>query len=46
MSEEAVRWLHSIDYRKFTHEERMVLLKAAKIAYPECEEDDLHSVQN
>ena len=40
LSEAALIWLHSIDWKKFTHEERMILLQAAKIAYPNDEEDD------
>lgn len=40
LSEAALIWLHSIDWKRFTHEERMILLQAAKIAYPNDEEDD------
>lgn len=32
---EALAWLKSIDYASKTHEERIILIKAAKIAYPE-----------
>ena len=35
LSKEAIEWLQSIEYQKFTHEQRMILLKAAMIAYPE-----------
>ena len=39
LSLEALAWLKSIDYAKKTHEERMVLIKAAKILYPDSELD-------
>ena len=35
LSKEAIKWLQSIDYQKFSHEKRMILLKAAMIAYPD-----------
>ena len=31
---EALNWLKSINYAKKSHDERMILIKAAKIAYP------------
>lgn len=34
LSKEALKWLESINYQQFTHEERIILLKAAMIAYP------------
>lgn len=34
LSKDALKWLESIQYEKFTHEERIILLKAAMIAYP------------
>lgn len=37
ISKEALEWLESIGYEKFKTDERMILLKAAKIAYPENE---------
>lgn len=35
LSLKAIEWLHSIEYQKFSHEQRMILLQAAMIAYPE-----------
>lgn len=35
LSMEALTWLHSINYKEKDHEERVLLIKAAKIAYPE-----------
>lgn len=34
LSKEALKWLESINYQQFNHEERIILLKAAMIAYP------------
>lgn len=34
LSEKALEWLNQINYFNRTHEERMVLIKAAKILYP------------
>lgn len=34
LSLEALEWLKSVDYTNRTHEERMILLKAAKILFP------------
>ena len=34
LSDEALIWLQSIGWIDFTHEERMILLQAAKILYP------------
>ena len=39
LSAEAIQWLHSVDYSKKSHEERMALIQAAKIAYPNHEGD-------
>ena len=39
LSAEAIQWLYSVDYSKKSHEERMALIKAAKIAYPNHEGD-------
>ena len=35
LSLEALNWLVSVNYGSKSHEERMILIKAAKIAYPE-----------
>lgn len=35
LSLEALAWLKSIDYANKTHEERMILIDAARIAYPD-----------
>ena len=41
LSKEAISWLNSVKFRKRPHEERLILIKAAKILFPEkCEEDD------
>ena len=44
LSKEAISWLNSIGFRKRPHEDRLVLIKAAKIIYPvddlEQQEDD------
>lgn len=32
---EALQWLKSVDYAHKNHEERTILIKAARIAYPE-----------
>lgn len=37
LSVEALMWLKSVDYTHKTHEERMVLIAAAKILFPEKE---------
>lgn len=37
ISKKAVEWLESIEYEKFNHDERMILLKAAMIIYPDNE---------
>lgn len=37
LSMTALEWLNSVDYAHKTHEERMILIKAARIAYPEDE---------
>lgn len=34
LSKEALKWLESINYQKFNHDQRIILLKAAMIAYP------------
>lgn len=34
ISEEALKWLNLIHYENFNLEDRMILLKAAEIAYP------------
>ena len=38
LSIEALRWLKSVDYALRPHEERIVLIKAAKILFPNNEE--------
>lgn len=35
LSFEALKWLKSIEYSKKSHEERMILIKAARILFPE-----------
>lgn len=35
LSLEAIKWLKSINYANRTHEERMILIRAAKILFPE-----------
>lgn len=40
LSFDALQWLMSVGYGQKTHEERMVLIKAAKIAYPNENEQD------
>ncbi len=35
LSEKAIEWLNSVDYWSKPHEERIILIKAAKIAYPD-----------
>ena len=35
LSLEALEWLKSVDYSSKNHEERMILIQAAKIAYPD-----------
>lgn len=39
LSAEAIQWLYSVDYGKKSHEERMALIKAAKITYPNHDGD-------
>lgn len=39
LSAEAIQWLNSVGYNTKSHEERMALIKAAKIAYPNHEGD-------
>lgn len=34
LSMTALKWLKSVNYGEKNHEERMILIKAAKIAYP------------
>ena len=34
LSLEALAWLKSVDYKNRNHEERMILIKAAKILFP------------
>ena len=34
LSLKALAWLKSIDYARKTHEERIILIKAAKILFP------------
>ena len=40
LSIEALKWLKSVDYTHRTHEERLILIKAAKILFPNNEEGD------
>ena len=41
LSKDALAWLKEVRYGERSHEERMVLIKAAKILFPdECPEDD------
>ena len=40
LSKDAIRWLNSVKFRKRPHEERLILIKAAKILFPEkCDGD-------
>lgn len=39
LSAEAIQWLKSIGYEDKNHDERMALIKAAKIAYPNHDGD-------
>ena len=41
LSMQALEWLNSVDYSNKSHEERMALIKAAKIAYPPTEAEIL-----
>ena len=34
LSKEALKWLDSINYEKFSYDQRRILLQAAIIAYP------------
>ena len=40
LSTKALDWLKSVDYQSKTHEERMKLIDAAKIAYPATDEEN------
>ena len=44
LSIEALRWLKSVDYTRRTHEERITLIKAAKILFPNGEETDVSEI--
>ena len=35
LSQEALKWLKSLDYANRSHEERMILLKVARIIFQE-----------
>ena len=35
LSVKALEWLKSVDYAHRTHEERMILIKTARILFPE-----------
>lgn len=39
LSSKAIEWLSSVGYATKTHEERMALIDAARIAYPNVEDD-------
>ena len=39
LSLDALAWLKSINYSEKRHEERMALIKAARIAYPNKEDE-------
>lgn len=39
LSIDAIAWLQSVNYESKSHEERLKLIEAAKIAYPLTEED-------
>lgn len=41
LSKNAIQWLISINYQKFSPEEREILLKAAMIAYPKNENENV-----
>ena len=38
LSIEALRWLKSVDYQHRSHEEREILIKAARILFPDDDE--------
>ena len=40
LSIEALKWLTSVDFTHRNHEERMTLIAAAKILFPNDEEDE------
>ena len=40
LSIKGLKWLQSVNYDDKTHEERWILLKAAKIAYPEDKKEE------
>ena len=40
LSVKALEWLKSVDYNGKNHEERMILVKAAKILYPADDEEN------
>ncbi len=40
LSDEALKWLNLIHYENFNLEDRMILLKAAEIAYSKNEEKE------
>ena len=40
MSLDALQWLKSVNYSDKNHEERMALIKAARILYPNTDSDD------
>lgn len=45
LSTEALKWLKSVNYESKTHEERMKLIEAAHIAYPNTEEDETEEMR-
>ena len=45
LSFEALEWLKSVEYGKRSHEERMALIEAARILFPDKEEDTLRFEQ-
>ena len=40
LSLEALAWLKSVGYGSYGHEDRMILIKAAKILFPSDDADD------
>ena len=40
LSVEALEWMKSVGYASMSHDERMLLIREAKVLFPECETDD------
>lgn len=46
LSLNALLWLKSINYESYNHENRMLLIKVAKVLYPEDSEDSFDNSEN